>query len=100
MLGLDYYVVISYDVSDNKRRIELSKFLLNYGSRVQKSVFEFHISRKQYKELLDGIKKIINHREDRIRYWELCKVCTSRIESEGLGKIDDDDEEIFTLFMI
>lgn len=40
-----YFVLVIYDVVDNKKRLKLSKYLLGYGIRVQKSAFEM-IDRK------------------------------------------------------
>ena len=34
------FVLIIYDIVDNKRRLKLAKFLAGYGFRVQKSAFE------------------------------------------------------------
>lgn len=34
--------VISYDITDNKRRTRFANFLLDYAVRVQYSVFECH----------------------------------------------------------
>ena len=37
------FVLIIYDIVDNKRRLKLAKFLAGYGFRVQKSAFEAEI---------------------------------------------------------
>ncbi|NJN76802.1 MAG: CRISPR-associated endonuclease Cas2 [Synechococcaceae cyanobacterium RL_1_2] len=43
--------VVTYDITDNKRRQKVAHILEGYGSRVQFSVFECHLSRKQYGKL-------------------------------------------------
>ena len=35
-----YLMIIIYDISDNKRRAKLSKYLQGFGFRVQRSAFE------------------------------------------------------------
>lgn len=35
-----YLILIIYDISDNKHRLEISKLLEGYGTRIQKSAFE------------------------------------------------------------
>ena len=35
-----YVVVIIYDISEDKQRLKMAKFLNSYGHRVQKSAFE------------------------------------------------------------
>jgi CRISPR-associated protein Cas2 len=39
-------VLVTYDISDNKRRTKLATFLEGYGRRVQKSVFECWLTDK------------------------------------------------------
>lgn len=45
------FILIIYDIVDNKRRIRFSKFLEGYGKRVQKSAFEAMLSEKSYEKL-------------------------------------------------
>jgi CRISPR-associated protein Cas2 len=42
-----YFVVVSYDITDDKRRVRMAKTLLGYGQRVQYSVFEAHLTQRQ-----------------------------------------------------
>jgi CRISPR-associated protein Cas2 len=49
------FVLIIYDIVDNKTRVKLAKMLLGYGFRVQKSAFEAVIPKKKYKELLERL---------------------------------------------
>ena len=39
------FVLIIYDITDNKKRLKLSKLLLGYGFRIQKSAFEAMITK-------------------------------------------------------
>ena len=43
-----YVVVIIYDISEDKQRLKMAKFLNSYGHRVQKSAFEACLTEKQY----------------------------------------------------
>ena len=47
--------MIIYDITDNKKRLKLSKMLLGYGFRIQKSAFEAIISKRKYRELLERL---------------------------------------------
>ena len=40
-----YFVLVIYDIVDNKKRLKLSKYLLGYVIRVQKSAFEMMITK-------------------------------------------------------
>ena len=44
------FILIIYDIVDNKRRIKFAKFLEGYGKRVQKSAFEAMLSSQRYEK--------------------------------------------------
>ncbi len=92
--------LVSYDISDNRRRRKIAKELENYGTRVQYSVFECNISDKKYAELYS--KLLILMFEDEggsIRIYNLCGTCLKKIVTIGIfdGKGDIDDEEVVVL---
>jgi len=43
-------IVVSYDIPDDRRRLQLSKALKDFGKRVQWSVFECHLDDRQLGE--------------------------------------------------
>lgn len=49
------FVLIIYDIAENKTRVKLAKMLLGYGFRIQKSAFEAVITKKKYRELLERL---------------------------------------------
>ncbi len=53
------FVLIIYDIVDNKRRTKLAKYLQGFGFRVQKSAFEAVIPKKKYQKLLQGIPNFV-----------------------------------------
>ncbi|HAJ73900.1 MAG TPA: CRISPR-associated endonuclease Cas2 [Lachnospiraceae bacterium] len=65
------YVLIIYDIVDNKKRTRFAKMMNGYGFRVQKSAFEAMISQKLYKKLLDEIPKYMNPKEDSVRVYKM-----------------------------
>ena len=46
------FILIIYDIVDNKRRTKFAKLLEGYGTRVQKSAFEAMLSQKSYEKLV------------------------------------------------
>lgn len=64
------FVLIIYDIKSNKKRLKLSKILLGYGFRIQKSAFEAVITVKKYKELLDRLSQF-GSEEDSIRIYKI-----------------------------
>ena len=84
------FVLISYDIQDDKKRMKVSKLLENYGTRVQYSVFECLITREQLKTIKEKTKKIIDLNTDSIRFYSICESCVSRIEITGVGEVSKD----------
>jgi len=64
------FVLIIYDISDNKKRLKLSRLLLGYGFRIQKSAFEAVITKKKYTELLERLPSYTSS-EDSIRVYKI-----------------------------
>lgn len=62
------YVLVTYDVetmtSDGQRRLrQVARQCLNYGQRVQNSVFECSVSPAQFTELRLKLSDIIDHKK-------------------------------------
>jgi CRISPR-associated protein Cas2 len=53
------YVIISYDITDNKLRNKIAKLLEKYGFRVQKSVFEAYIKPNQFEQMKRRLKNLL-----------------------------------------
>ena len=79
------YVVVSYDIPDDKRRTKVCRLLKNYGAHVQYSVFECLLEPKALQELRGRLKKLISLRQDNVRFYFLCQDDVARIESVGVG---------------
>ena len=65
------FVLIIYDIVDNKTRNIFAKKMSGYGFRVQKSAFEAMISEKVYRKMLAEIPKLINKEEDSVRVYKI-----------------------------
>lgn len=57
------YLLITYDITDNKRRRKLDKLLSEYGFRVNLSVFELDIDHKTYRMLLEKLPSFMKERD-------------------------------------
>ena len=65
--------IITYDITNNKRRKKLSDLLEGYGIRVNFSVFECELTKTQLNKIIEEItyKKLINKKEDSIRFYHI-----------------------------
>lgn len=77
------FILIAYDISNDKRRTKLHNLLLNYGTPVQYSVFECLLDEKSEKEMRQAVKHLIRPRKDHVRFYPLCKNCLAKVETTG-----------------
>jgi len=80
------FLVISYDIPSDKRRARVAKTLEDYGARVQYSVFEVNLERKQVEKLRARLAKVVEKEEDSVRFYTLCAACYKGIEVMGVGR--------------
>lgn len=83
------YMVISYDISDDRKRNKVANILEDYGKRVQYSVFECRLDEKTLAELIDKLKPF-PERNDSIRVYQICEACLRRVILLGKGKIAEE----------
>ena len=72
--------VVTYDITNDKRRTKLSDLLGAYGTRVNYSVFEIELSEAKKEKLLYEVelKKLINKKYDSLRFYHLCENCVPK----------------------
>ncbi len=88
------FVVVAYDIVDDRKRLRVAKLMKQYGVRVQKSVFECILDDRRYLRMKEQIEKLIDWEEDGVRYYSLCRGCLKNIETSGVGIVVDDEELI------
>jgi CRISPR-associated protein Cas2 len=74
------FVVLAYDIPDDRRRAQLFKTLKRFGSPVQESVFEFHLNQSEIAHLKRAVREVLDERVDQVRYYYLCPTCHQRTE--------------------
>lgn len=79
------HLVVSYDVSDDRQRTRLAKFLLGYCDRVQKSVFEGEVPERRLESLRRGVGRLVDQGVDSVRLYTLCQRCQAATEIVGTG---------------
>lgn len=58
------YVLVTYDIADEKRLRRMFKLLRGYGDHVQYSIFLCQLTDKDMVVLKEKMKDIINHKQD------------------------------------
>lgn len=79
---LSEYLVV-YDIADNKRINKTAAILLDYGVRVQRSVFEIRLEDTQLPLLKSRLLAVLEPELDGIKIFKLCENC--RIRKGGVG---------------
>ena len=82
------YVLITYDVATSteggtRRLRQVAKACLDYGQRVQNSVFECQLDPAQMVALRARLEKIINTEHDSLRYYHLGNNWERRVTHVG-----------------
>ena len=92
-------VLITYDVSTEspggKTRLrKVAKQCVNYGRRVQNSVFECEMDAAKCREVKEILTNIIDEKEDSLRFYYLGNNYKSKVEHFGVKKSFDMKEPL------
>jgi len=87
-------VLITYDVSmlepaGSGRLRRIAKTCLDYGVRVQQSVFECEVDPAQWVELKNELLSLYNSDEDSLRFYFLGKKGRQKVEHYGANSVPD-----------
>lgn len=81
---MKHYIVVAYDIADDKRRNKICAILSGFGQRVNYSVFECFLREKDIQKLKNRIERHMKKGEDIVLYYYLCKDCLEKIERTGI----------------
>lgn len=81
------FVIVVYDISNDKRRVKLHNLLKDYGTPVQYSVFECYLETREIAIMKKSVIKLIKKKVDSVRFYTLCDACKKRIEEPGIKEI-------------
>jgi CRISPR-associated protein Cas2 len=95
-------VLITYDVNtetkEGRSRLrKVAKECVNYGKRVQNSVFECSLDPAQLRTLEKILSDIIDYEKDNIRFYNLGKNWSSRVKSIGKDESYNPDNDLLML---
>lgn len=82
------FVIVAYDVNissegGKKRLRKVAKECVNYGQRVQNSVFEVNLDYGKFILLKDRLIKLIDEEKDSLRFYYLGDKWEKRVEHIG-----------------
>ena len=93
------YILVAYDVdttdkAGQRRLRRVAKACLDYGQRVQNSVFECELTEAQFCILKEHIRDIIDTDADSVRFYHLNRNENRRVEVLGMQTAYNVDQAI------
>lgn len=89
MMTLVSYDVSTVDAAGRKRLRKVVKECVNYGQRVQNSVFEVDVDYGTFLKLKERLMKIIDEEQDSLRFYYLGNNWKRRVEHIGAKETYD-----------
>ena len=93
-------IVVSYDVSTTsargRRRLrKIARECVNFGTRVQNSVFECHLDPTQWTILKLRLLDLFEAQEDSLRFYYLGSNWRGDVEHHGTKAVSNPDDPLF-----
>lgn len=93
-------VLVTYDVNTQtpagaKRLRHVAKICVNFGQRVQNSVFECNLTPAQYVDIKKQLSKTIDMKTDSLRFYNLGKNWESSVEEIGKNNSYHPEKDTF-----
>lgn len=82
--------VVCYDIADDYLRDRLSNRLLDFGTRVQFSVFECALDDRHYRRMVERVRDVPVRPTDRVRIYRVCRNCVEQVQIIGPGEVTAD----------
>lgn len=93
------HILVTYDVStesaDGRRRLRrVAQTCLDFGQRVQKSVFECAVNEMQFEEVMRRLQDIMKADEDSLRVYRLTEPKERHVQVYGIDTAIDFNEPL------
>lgn len=76
--------LLSYDVSEDKKRNKICKTLKNEGYHLQKSVFVFYRDAQDALKIYKSARELIDEKTDRLFMAPMCQTCFGKKQISGI----------------
>ena len=81
--------LVSFDVADDKRRYRLTRVLLDYGQRLQESVFWLECEDDLAERIRLRLRQAIDEADDNLFIVPACEACVKKMEGMGKARIPE-----------
>ncbi|HDS30475.1 MAG TPA: CRISPR-associated endonuclease Cas2 [Firmicutes bacterium] len=83
--------VVSYDITDDKRRRQVARVCEDFGDRVQYSVFECLLDQAQLGDLIAKLSAELDETEDSVRVYPIHRDAEKNVVILGHGELISDE---------
>ena len=91
------FIVVAYDIIDDKQRNRVAKAHGRLWNKGTVQCLSRCVLEEEYlTEMVDTLKKHIDHKEDSIRFYILCKGCITSVKMLGKGELIE-DKDVFII---
>lgn len=87
--------VVAYDIPSDRRRTKVHKVLCGFGQWTQYSLFECYLTDKELVALRGKLDKLLQPKEDSVRFYPLCLACTAKVMTIGSPK--PEEQKLFVI---
>lgn len=84
--------IVCYDIADDGRRERMAKALLDYGRRIQESVFLAALDEELLDRMRARVVKLLEMSEDSLFVFPVCDGCARKAESYGWAALPKDQD--------
>ena len=89
--------IVCYDIADDRRRDHIAAILLDFGRRIQESVFVADLDGALSVKMRNRVKEVLDMTADRVHVFPTCAECTAKAESVGASAELPEDEDFYIL---
>ena len=78
--------IVAYDITHPRRLRRVAAACLDFGVRIEKSVFECDLDPSDFGKLWQRLNKAIDPASDALAAYPLCAACAKRILTSGVPR--------------
>ncbi len=82
--------IVCYDIADDRRRDRIASALLDFGARVQESVFVANLDEELAGKMIWRLSKLADEHWDRVHIFQLCGACSGKTRTIGTAEVVED----------
>jgi len=88
------FVVVTYDIQDDRRRARVARKMEDFGTRVQFSVFDCLLDERRFLQMRHVLATLIDPTADSVRLYRICARCRGQLDVLGAGRLVEDRKVI------